>query len=86
MSKEVLAVLPNAVADAANAVVEQEYSFWANLMMVGDTDNCDLLSYPSFSASVDSRSNRVHLLRNARHWENLSTTAAVAPPIVELLH
>lgn len=96
MSKEVLETIAEDDDDTVNSafagmenitdpVIQQTFSFWANLMVLGDTDTCDLLCYPSFSSKVDSRSHQVHRMRNAMEWESLSTEAPISRPVVELI-
>ena len=60
------------------SLVEQSFSFWANLMAIGDTDQSDLLCYPSFSSPLGSR-------RDVIGWGTLPGTATLSPPIVELI-
>jgi hypothetical protein len=92
MSKEVVTAITEEDPDvvlvekhSSDTILRQEFSFWAHLMAVGDTDNCDFLGYPSFSSKVEPTSQQARRLRNAVEWQNLSTTSVIVPPIVELI-
>lgn len=56
--------------------MEQVFSFWAKLMVIGDASP-DICRYPSQTSILNQR--------DEGGWQTLSTTRDMEPPIVELL-
>lgn len=76
MSKEVETVVHDIGTGLPNSSVSQVYSFWARLMITGDTSS-ELCQYPSQSSILSRNGDPA--------WQPLAATMESEPPLVELL-
>lgn len=72
LSKEVISTETD--NDDENSVT-QAFSFWSRLMTTADAHD-EICQYPSQTSRLSRRGDV--------GWQNLSTTLAISPPVVEL--